>query len=131
MTMLDRANALIGDLGIKAPCRAATTGVCNLYGEQTIDGVACVENDRVLVWQNGDLTNGIYCVTTLGWTREPDFNSINNAVQGTMIYVTQGTTYANKLFIVTTANPFVIGEDEVNFAFNTLIPGNTFIFTNP
>ena len=48
-TSTDRIDGLSAALAIKAPVRVATTANITLSGEQTIDGVAVVEHDRVLV----------------------------------------------------------------------------------
>ncbi len=45
----DRNAGLVAAAAIKNPCRVATTANITLSGEQTIDGVAVVAADRVLV----------------------------------------------------------------------------------
>ena len=63
MAQTDRATGLVGETGIKEPVRVATTANITLSGEQTIDGVAVVDGDRVLVKdQTTAANNGIYCV---------------------------------------------------------------------
>lgn len=46
---IDRTDGLSSSVAIKGPCRVATTANVTLSGEQTIDGVAVVTDDRVLV----------------------------------------------------------------------------------
>jgi hypothetical protein len=61
------------DLAIKAPVRVATTANITLSGLQTIDGIALVAGDRVLVKNQSDATaNGLYNGVTGNWTRTID-----------------------------------------------------------
>ena len=63
MSEISRTTGLVGYSGMKVPVRAATTAAITLSGEQTIDGIACVTGDRVLVKdQASAIANGIYCV---------------------------------------------------------------------
>lgn len=105
-----------GGIAFKVPCKAATTANITLSGEQTIDGVSCMTNDRVLVKdQTTGADNGIYKVDTSTWQREPDWNGAYDIKQGTLIYVTQGTL--NKGFwAVTTADTITIGTTSVTIA---------------
>ncbi len=121
MTSVDRIQGLSGSLAVKAPVRAATTAAITLSGEQTVDGVAVAEGDRVLVKnQASSVDNGIYDVSSGGWTRSLDFDGANDFVQGTAVVVQQGTTYANTMWKVTTASPVVGGA----LAFDQLLPGD-------
>ena len=47
MTSTDRRQGVNASQAIKVACIAASTGNLTLSGEQTIDGIACVEDDRV------------------------------------------------------------------------------------
>ena len=61
MSAIDRRTGLTGATAIKQPCRVATTANLTLSGTQTIDGVAVVADDRVLVKNQTTATqNGIY-----------------------------------------------------------------------
>lgn len=66
----------VGVLGIHVlmPVRTATTGNITLSGSQTIDGVAVVPGDRVLVKnQTSSPENGVYVVQQVGpWSRADD-----------------------------------------------------------
>lgn len=101
-------------LAFKAPCRAATTVNISLTGEQTIDGVAVVANDRVLV-KNQTLSyeNGIYKVKTTAWVRDRDFDGADDAVTGTRVFVHSGTVNGGTMFQVTSADPITIGDSAV------------------
>lgn len=114
----DRA-ALVTDVAIKAPCRAATTANITLSGAQTIDGVAIVADDRVLVKsQTTGADNGIYVADTGTWSRSTDFDSSRDVTYGTVVLITNGSLYANSLWELTTASP-VIGTTSLTFTQNT------------
>jgi len=109
-TTVDRLNGINEGVAVKAPARAATTANITLSGEQTIDGIAIVSGDRVLVKNQTDTTqNGVYTVSTAAWIRAYDFDGDRDIVQGTLIFAINGTTNGNKFFQVSTANP-VIGS---------------------
>jgi hypothetical protein len=92
--------------------RAATTAAITLSGEQTVDGVAVAEGDRVLVKnQASSVDNGIYDVSSGGWTRSLDFDGSNDVVDGTLVVVTDGTN-AN-LFSVSATNPVIPGTSAI------------------
>lgn len=111
-----RRTGINGGIALKVPCKAATTANVTLSGEQTIDGIALTTGDRVLVKdQSTGSQNGIYKVDTSTWQREPDWNGTNDVKQGTLVYVTQGTT--NKGFwAVTTADTITIDTTSVAIA---------------
>lgn len=111
----DRFSGISSGLAIKAPVRVATTANITLSGEQTIDGVAVVSGNRVLVKdQTNGVENGIYTASTGVWTRATDFNGLRDVVQYTRVIVGAGTTYAGREFQLTTASP-VIGTSSLTF----------------
>lgn len=121
MTSVDRIQGLSGSLAVKTPCRVATTANITLSGEQTIDAVAVVEGNRVLVKNQTDTTeNGIYNVSTGAWTRALDFDGAKDFVQATAIVVQQGSVNAGSMWKVTTASPAVGSA----LAFDKLTPGD-------
>jgi hypothetical protein len=78
-------------LDTKASVRAATTGNITLSAPQTIDGVAVIANDRVLVKnQTTTSQNGIYVVNAGTWTRATDANSWAELVAA-FTFVEEGT----------------------------------------
>lgn len=116
MTSVDRIQGLSGGLAIKVPCRVATTANITLSGEQTIDGIAVVDGDRVLVKdQASSIDNGIYDVSTGGWTRAPDFDGANDVVEGTLLPVNRGAINAESVWRQTAAGPIVIGATSLVF----------------
>lgn len=105
------------DLAWKAPVRAATTGSnITLSGQQTIDGVALSVGDRVLVKDQTDqTTNGLYNVQTGPWTRTIDANNNSQWSQGVQVMVSQGSINLNAAFVLTTANPIIVGTSNLVF----------------
>lgn len=97
-TVADRL-FFLNSTSIKAPCRVATTGNISVSGLQTVDGVALVAGDRVLCWQQtNSAENGIYDVTDANWIRSLDLTKAADAIEGTIVLVADGTTYAGTFF---------------------------------
>jgi len=116
MTTTDRVAGLNGSVGFKAPCRAATTAAITLSGEQTIDGVAIVSGDRVLVKnQSSGVDNGIYLASTGAWSRALDFNGARDARNGTLVYVTNGTANGGDVFAMSATDPVTVGTTSLVF----------------
>lgn len=113
---LYREDGLASSTAIKGPCRAATTANITLEGEQTIDGIACVSGDRVLVKnQSSAVENGIYIVDTGSWRRSADFEGNRDVRKGTRVAITDGSTNENSVWVVSTANPITIDSSSVSF----------------
>lgn len=120
MASVDRIQGLSGQQAIKTPCRLATTAAITLSGEQTIDGVAAVEGDRVLVKNQTDTTtNGVYDVSTGSWTRSLDFDGANDILDGTMVLVGSGSTNADLVFKLNATEPITIGTTALTFTVAT------------
>lgn len=117
-TMTDRRTGIMAGIAIKAPCRAASTAALTLSGEQTVDGVACVTGDRVLVKdQSTTSQNGIYVVSTGLWTRATDFDSVDEIARGTaVIAASEGTANGNKIWFMASADPTTIDSSAITFA---------------
>lgn len=108
-----RRQGVNSSAAIKVPCVAASTGNLTLSGAQTIDGVACVDGDRVLVKnQTTASENGIYDVDTSTWTRAPDWDGSGDIRKGTLVNVHSGTANTG-LWRVTTADTITIGTSSV------------------
>lgn len=108
MSQVDRSEGLVGNTAIKAACRAVSTSNLTLSGEQTIDGVACVTGDRVLLTgQTSAIENGIWVVDTGTWDRGQDWDGTYDIAKGTLIQVTDGTSFANTLWKVATTSPSI------------------------
>lgn len=108
-TAADQINGFSGSLALKQPVRLATLVDIVLEGLIAIDGIVAAEGDRVLVKaQATPSQNGIYIASTGVWSRAADFDATGKAVKGTQVWVTDGTTQAGTLWIVSAANPIVI-----------------------
>src|SRR5690606_4148096 len=106
-TVTSILDGLSTSVAVKAPVKVASTGNLTLSGEQTIDGVACVEGDRVLAWMQSTASeNGIYVVSTGAWTRAKDFDGNRDVRQGTLVVV--GTNGSSGIYYrVTSSNPII------------------------
>ena len=113
------ADALVNGLDVKKSVRVATTADITLSNTQTIDGVALVAGDRVLVKdQSTGSQNGIYDVVSGGaWTRSSDAdNSPESEVNsGMFTFVEEGTANGDAGFVLTTANPIVLDTTALAF----------------
>lgn len=115
---IDRVDGLSSAAAIKGPCRVATTANIALYGEQTIDAVAVVAGDRVLVKnQTTGSENGIYVADTGQWRRSKDFSRTNDVVKGTEVAVTDGTVSGGFVYALLTNNPINVGVTSLSFGF--------------
>lgn len=117
-----RVVALEGGAAVawKEPVRVATTANVTLSGAQTIDGVACVAGDRVLVKnQSTGSQNGIYVVASGAWSRASDMNSSAESLAGLGVRVNEGTTNADTSWALTTDDPITLGTTSLTFARTT------------
>lgn len=102
---------------IKVACIAGSTANLTLSGEQTVDGIALAEDDRVLVKDQTDGTeNGIYEVATGTWERAPDFDGAFDIAEGTIVPVSRGAVNANTNWKVTNTGNIVIGTTVITMA---------------
>lgn len=80
------------------------------------DGVTLVADDRVLVWTSGGhVDDGIYVVTDPGdgsnpyvLTRALDADSDADVLGGAYVFVTEGTTYGDRGFLLTTNDDITV-----------------------
>ena len=87
----------------------ATTANITLSGTQTIDGVAVVAGNRVLVKnQTTASQNGIYVVAAGAWARASDALAPNVSTNN-VVMVERGTVNAGKLFRLATTGNIVVG----------------------
>ena len=115
------------DIDYKQTARAVTTSNVTLSGgaPATVDDVSLAKNNRVLVTaQSTGSENGIYIVTTVGagsngtWVRTSDADATGDIKAGTIIMITEGTTYADTQWKLTTDNPITIGSTTLTFVRN-------------
>lgn len=82
-------------LDAKLSVVAATTTQITLSAPQTVDGIAVVAGDRVLVRaQTAPAENGIYVVAAGAWVRSTD-TDVWTELPGAFTFVEKGTTYAD------------------------------------
>lgn len=116
--------ARLNGLTPKAPARAATTANITLSGTQTIDTVAVIAGDRVLV-KNQTLPkeNGIYVVAAGAWSRSLDMDSLTpvDEVNGAWVAIREGSQ-AGQVF-VQYGTVATIGTDPINFSYFNPIAG--------
>lgn len=99
----------------KASCLVATTANITLSAPQTIDGVAVVAGDRVLV-KNQTLSqnNGIYVVEASTWTRALDMD-IWAEVPNSFTFIESGTTQADTGWVCTANAGGTLGTTPIPF----------------
>lgn len=115
MVTEDRLFGVNASMAVKVPCRVATTAEITLEGEQTVDGVAVVTGDRVLVKnQSSGVDNGIYIADTSEWQRSPDCDGSRDLVTGTLIKVNFGTA-GSGFYYVSTTGAIVVGTTSLTF----------------
>lgn len=117
MATVDRIRGSLSSTAIKAPVRVATTANITLSGEQTIDGIAVVADDRVLVKNQSTASeNGIYIAATGTWSRAADWNDERDVVTGTSVRVNVGTVNGGSQYTVTTTGDIVPGTTSIAFS---------------
>lgn len=102
-------------LDVKASCRAATVANISLSGAQTIDGVAVIAGDRVLVKDQSTASqNGIYVAAAGAWARSTDADTWAELV-GAFTFVEDGTVNDNTGWVCTSAPGGTLGVTAVTF----------------
>lgn len=100
----------------KDPARVATTANITLSGTQTIDSVAVVAGDRVLVKnQTTGSLNGIYVVAAGAWSRSSDADTSTKVISGMTVRVSEGTTQADTTWLLATNNPITLNTTALSF----------------
>ncbi|MGB8852264.1 MAG: hypothetical protein WCC69_01705, partial [Pirellulales bacterium] len=102
----------------KLPVIVASTSSITATGLQTIDGLALVAGDRVLLQNQGDAAqNGIYVVADGAWSRAKDADTGAELLDA-YTTVTSGT-YAGKTFVNTNTGSIDLGVTAITFAEGT------------
>jgi hypothetical protein len=118
----------------KASVKAATTAnIAALSGTMTIDGVALVVGDRVLVKdQTTASANGVYIVAASTWARALDLSTWDEHVAA-YLFAEQGTVNADVGFLCTVDAGGTLGTTAISFVqFNgagQIVAGNGLIKT--
>lgn len=103
-------------LDSKQSVRVATTANIALAGLQTLDGVALVAGDRVLVKnQTVAKDNGLYLAAAAVWTRAPDADSNAEVTSALLTSVEQGATQADTRWQLVTDGLIVLGTTALTF----------------
>jgi hypothetical protein len=119
----------IFDLDYKQATRVITVSNVVLTGgaPAVVDGVSLNVGDRVLVTgQSTASENGLYAVSVVGvgsdgtWVRTSDGNEDGEISAGMIIMVTEGATYADTQWKLTTDDPIDIGVTSLTFVINIL-----------
>lgn len=93
----------------KKSVKAATTGNITLSAPQTIDGIALIAGDRVLVKdQTTSAENGIYIVQAAAWTRSTAADG-STEIDNAIVAVDQGTTNGGQYYTNTFKTTDVVG----------------------
>ncbi|MCP1651803.1 phage tail protein [Pseudomonas nitroreducens] len=101
---------------IKQSVRAATTANISLSGQPTVDGIALLVGDRVLVKnQTTGSQNGIYVVAAGAWSRSADADENAEVTASMMVPVESGTLNADTIWQLITDGPIVIGTTALTF----------------
>ncbi len=103
-------------LDSKQSVRMATTANIALAGLQTLDGVALVTGDRVLVKNQAVAKdNGLYVAAAGVWSRALDADSSAEVTSALLVSVEQGTTLADTRWQLVTDGAIVLGATALTF----------------
>ena len=130
----------IFNLDYKQAVRVLTDSNVTLTGgaPNSVDGINLAQDDRVLVRGQDDASqNGIYIVDALGtgsngtWLRSVDANQTGEIQAGMIVMVTEGNSYKDTQWKLTTNDPITVGVTNLNFELNTstnqILNGNSTI----
>jgi len=107
-------NAVEG-LDVKGSVKVATTVNITLSGTQTIDDIAVVADDRVLVKDQSTASeNGIYVVAAGAWSRSDDADTFDKHA-GAFFFVEEGTTNADNGFVGTVDTGGTLDTTDITF----------------
>ncbi len=118
-------------LTLKSSVLVATTADITLAGAQTIDGVALVGGERVLVKNQATAAdNGIYIVVDPGaWTRSGDADNTpgSEVNHGMFTFVQSGATNAGQGYVLITNDPITLGVTALTFTQFSSAPSVQFV----
>jgi hypothetical protein len=109
-------DAAVVRTGWLQPVRVSPTSGSNVNISSpgaTIDGVTLSNGDRILLrGQTTSSQNGVWVFngSSSALTRPADYNSAISSMNwaGTQVYITEGTTFSDRIYAVTTNNPITI-----------------------
>jgi phage-related tail fiber protein len=121
--VIDYVAAELAKRDSKNSVRAATTGDIVLSGAQSVDGVALVAGNRVLVKnQAAGAQNGIYVVANGAWVRAADSDASIEVTPGLLVPVEEGTANGDSVWQLVTNAPITLGTTALAFE---LLAGRT------
>ena len=109
-------DSAVQGLSPKDSVKVATTANITLSGTQTIDGIAVIAGDRVLV-KNQDTAhqNGIYVVGASAWNRADDASTWNELISA-YTFVEEGTINGDNGYLITVNAGGTLGVTDVTVA---------------
>lgn len=124
LAAVDVATAAALPAYVQAGAGAGATLTASAPGVLTVDGVATVLGDRILVKDGAaGSDNGIYEVTTEGTvgvafvlTRATDHDTDAEVTSGDSVSVERGTVNGGRVFQITTADPITVDTTAVTWA---------------
>ncbi|WP_371914050.1 phage tail protein [Pseudomonas sp. AU11447] len=103
-------------LDCKQSVRVASTASITLSGLQTLDGVALIAGDRVLVKnQSNSADNGIYVAAAAAWKRSTDADESGEVTPGLTVVVESGTSQADSIWQLVTDGAIILGTTALSF----------------
>lgn len=112
----------VSKLDSKQSVRVATTANIALTGLQTLDGIALVAGDRVLVKnQTTAKDNGLYVAAAGAWARATDADGSPEVTSALLVSVEQGTTQADTSWQLVTDGAIVLGTTALTFQNSTQV----------
>jgi hypothetical protein len=122
VTGLDNYQMFNPDWHMVGEVVAASAAPVVLTGPQTVDGVACVAGDRVLVKDQVDAkTNGIYVVAVGAWTRASDSDT-GGKVQAAYFFVQNGTVNAGTYFFNSNIGLVTLTSTNITYSLVKTLP---------
>lgn len=128
---LGQVSDLLNNQGFKIVRVASVASVALTIGNGTVmDGVTLATGNLILLKDQASAAeNGIYRVNAASLTRDPASDTAAELPGGTIVVAQEGTANADKMWMLITNNPYVMGTDPLNFtpygnAPNPYVAGN-------
>lgn len=115
----DPANPIVGQASAnyRLNVRLIATSNHALTGLAAIDSVVPVAGDRIcLNGQTAPAENGIWVAAAGAWSRATDFDAAADMVAGLLVSVSEGTVYADSLWMFATTGAITVGTTALAFA---------------
>jgi hypothetical protein len=106
-------NAAAG-IDSKPSVRLVSTSNITRAGLQTIDGIALLAGERILlVGQSAASENGVYVVAAGAWTRAVDADSASEITPGAFWFIEEGNTYGRSQWRCNNTGTITIGSTAI------------------